>query len=423
MIKPDATYGRIEWRFTWPQMARITLTNITEDSRGGLNAEIVIDVSAPPKPGRVYGPAKLNLLAARTIKSVASDCNDRVPSMDWQAMMLQTVELATRRWREGDPLTPLANINDPGKPRFLLQPFLEHDGTTVVFAPGGTGKSLFGLTIALAVATDIVPETLFDGKATDAGPVAYLDWESDGITQRRRLQRICKGFGHPGNQLPTNLLYRREMAPLRSSSDRLANMFEREGIRLAVIDSIGLARGGAPESAEETIRLFQAIRTLNIPVLAIDHVAKASFKEKSGDRTAFGSVYTTNAARMTWSMTARRDTNSGTLVLTLRCTKVNNGTRPDDRHLHIDFTPNSIDIREWSDRPTRPQTQTDIIREAIEMSDGRQANYTQIAELTGIDRAAIRSVISRNHNVFRKAGGHLWGLAEDALPNPMEQHT
>ena len=63
-----------------------------------------------------------------------------------------------------------------------------------------------------------------------------------------------------------------------------------------------MALTGSPESAEATLELTRAIRTLNVPVLLIDHISKAAIKGE--DDMAFGSVYTEYSSRLAWQLNA-----------------------------------------------------------------------------------------------------------------------
>lgn len=409
---PDIQFGRRTWSFTWDH-AHITLTDVREGRDDTLYAEVTVDVLVPPSPGRIFGPARVNLLAPRSVSGVAKDCSDRDGTFDWGGALLQVVEAATRRWREGDPLVPLADIEDVGRPQFLVPPIVEADGVTVVFAPGGSGKSMLSLVVALTVATG-APQAgaLFDGAATTSGPVAILDWESGPVVQKRRMERLAAGLMLDP---PRNVLYRRETAPLHSTVDRLAERFEEEGVVFAVVDSLGLARGGAPEDAEATIRVFAAMRELGVPVLAIDHLAKAQMDTKPGQRQAIGSVYTTNASRRAWALTGRSDGNA--TVVRVECTKVNDGLRPAPRAWRFIFDPDRtlVTLADPDEEAPAAKSQWEMVADAIAASDGRLLFTKEIAEITGIPDGQVRVILGRRPDVFVSRARGAWGLAADAL--------
>ncbi len=409
---PDIQFGRRRWCFTW-EHAQIVLADVREGRDDGLFCEITVDTLVPPNPGRIHGPARLNILSSRTVKEVANICEGRDGTFDYHGALLQVVEASVRRWREGDPLVVLTDHPDPGRPQFLIPPLVEADGVTVLFAPGGSGKSMLSLLVTLTVASG-APQAgvLFDGGPSVVGPVAILDWEAGAVTQKRRLDRLAQGLAmNP----PRNILYRRETAPLHSTVDRLAEQFEEEGVVFAVVDSLGLARGGAPEDAEATIRTFAAMRELGVPVLAIDHLAKAQMDVKPGQRHAIGSVYTTNASRRAWALTGRSDGTS--MVVRVECTKVNDGLRPEPRAWRFTFDPDGTLVKPWDPEETAPiaKTHWEVVADAIANSPGRALFTQEIAELTGIPVDQVRVIANRKTDVFRRVRNGVWGLASDGI--------
>jgi len=408
---PEAHFGRRRAVFRW-EFAEITVADLRAGRDDALLCELTVDVLVPPNPGRVFGPARTNILSTRTVSEVAKTCESRVGSVDWHGALLQVVEASVRRWREGDPLVVLTDHHDPGRPQFLIPPLVEADGVTVVFAPGGSGKSMLSLLLSLTVASG-APQAgvLFDAGPSVVGPVAILDWEAGAVTQKRRLERLATGMAMP---TPRNILYRRETAPLHSTVDRLAEQFEEEGVVFAVVDSLGLARGGAPEDAEATIRAFDAMRELGVPVLAIDHLAKAQMDVKPGQRHAIGSVYTTNASRRAWALTGRSDGTS--MVVRVECTKVNDGLRPGPRAWRFTFDPDGTLVKPWDPDEAAPiaKTQWELVAEAIADSPGRALFVEEIAEQTGISPNQVRTILSRKTDVFVKRSG-AWGLLTDSL--------
>ena len=90
-------------------------------------------------------------------------------------------------------------------------------------------------------------------------------------------------------------------------------------IGLVIVDSLGFARGGEPESADLTLRTFAAFRSFGVPTLFVDHIAK-----HATDKThSFGSVFTRNSARLMWRMDAEDGTTADSKRLGLINTKWN----------------------------------------------------------------------------------------------------
>jgi len=62
-----------------------------------------------------------------------------------------------------------------------------------------------------------------------------------------------------GFDIPDGLLfYCTEVAPLAEAAPDLRCFIAERDVGLIIVDSVGLARGGAPESSEDTLRFFRA---------------------------------------------------------------------------------------------------------------------------------------------------------------------
>ena len=92
--------------------------------------------------------------------------------------------------------------------------------------------------------------------------------------------------------------------PLADDVERLAEVVAEHAIRLAIVDSVGLALGigrEAGDPADAVLRMHQALRHLGVTSVLVDHVAGADIA--AGTTAAsrpYGSVYKLNAARDVW---------------------------------------------------------------------------------------------------------------------------
>ena len=318
-LPPLARYAPDLYAFWWQASGvQITLDRLHESRDNDLVAQIEVRRGDEHVQNLVH-QAKINLNSTRVRAEVVRALDQRfvADDLDWGAHIEQVAFLALKHWREGDPLIDLAELGPSEKPRFLLSPYVEYGGPTVVFAEGGSGKSLFSLAVAFTVATGVPVLGL---TPTTSCPVLYLDWESDAATHAARLRSLAAGVNKP---VPTGrIFYRQQAASLAESAPHLRRLIAEQQIGFIVVDSLGAARGGEPESADTTLRLFGAARTLGVPWLGVDHVAKALGAKAT---TPFGSVFTVNQARLTWGMekVAQTETGESTLVLTNH--KANNG--------------------------------------------------------------------------------------------------
>lgn len=294
-----------EYRFEWSCGVDAIVEMMAEHSH-----EISAHVTWQTKSGRISA-SRFNLGAARTRTEVANGLARRLPEFDWSGMVEQLCILTTDRWRQGEPSVDMRSFQPSTDGRWLLEPYVERADATVLFARGGSGKSMFALAVAVSIASG---QEIVGRLHGASGPVLYLDWETGSQTFAERIRAICLSSGIP---IPP-IHYQHMVASLPEAASTLAREVRRTKAVFAVVDSLGMARGGEPESADLTLRTFKAGRGLGVPWLAVDHVTKAEGKDA---QEPFGSAYTRNAARLMWSLTRAQST--GDIALRLR--KANNG--------------------------------------------------------------------------------------------------
>lgn len=417
--RPEFVPSDYEYRLYWPDFGVRILLDRFYEAKGELNCEMVIDqvveVGGNGPAARMHGPRKINLISDRTLNILGNQLVKRL-NVDWDAMFGQMVALSIRQYRDGSPLVDLAEVDlSDESPRFLLPPFIDQHGVTVLVADGGTGKSMTALGMAIAVAAG---ERVFGEEPTVQQPVVYLDWEADEATHAERLLAICRGARI---EPPKGAIYYQKMvSSLAEAVPGLRKRLMDIGAALVVVDSIGMARGGAPESAEETIKLFRALRSLDLPVLAIDHISKESKKnDPSSAADPIGSVYTRNSARLVWSMEGRQIEGRDETVIIFRNSKANFGRKerqrayryefkagPGDRLEAVTFTP--VDWRETDEFEERVPVKDRIVKMLGQGALTRQG----IADMCGISPDAARARLSemQRAGIVIKLEDDRWGL-------------
>jgi hypothetical protein len=327
LTKPTATYLGDTYRFQWEQEGiEIVLDRIAEDGKAGPKGELTISLARPGMNGHLHGPTRFNLTAATTRAQLVKTMNERLPDVAWYDIFEQLCHHSLKRWRDGNPILDLTCIAPRERPRFVVEPFIEEGGVSILFADGNTGKSTLALALGASVATG---RSILSVTPNVHCPVLYLDWEADPESHAERLRAIA------GDDIAPDMMhYRREVASLAEGAPTLRRRIGELGIGLVIIDSLGAARGGEPENADTTIRMFNAIRSLEIPALCIDHVAKNAIDKNK----PFGSVYSYNLARLVWRMdkTQQEDDEHSTVALTN--TKNNNGKVHRQRGFKVSFS-------------------------------------------------------------------------------------
>lgn len=299
---PKATFNNTIHRYDFrEEQITITLDRFDQGRDGDIRCELEITyLGKQLKP-----PTRTNLLAERTISSLVKSLAERTKGadIDWDSVLGKVVTNSIARYRQGDPPVDLTKISGwRSRPRFMLFPFLESSGDTILFADGGSGKSTIALLMGVMVATGcpLLPNTVIN----ETGNVLYLDYEADDITHAERLTAVRNAFDPPLEIPEGSMIYKRMYAPLHEAVDDLLRYIGEHEIKLVIVDSLGRARGGAPEGSEETLRVFNALARLQVPRLLIDHLSKDAIFNGNGNSRPIGSIYTHNNARLTWSLTA-----------------------------------------------------------------------------------------------------------------------
>lgn len=406
--QPVFTPGSDRYVFVWEKAStEIALERIRE----GRNDEIRGEITVRHNPQGTIHKAHINLLADRTVKSLADSLAKRVSGNDWYSMLLQVVEASIQHFRSGSPLIDLSELDNPsddGQPDWLLKPYLV-DGPNVFFALGGAGKGYLACAFCATLTTGI---PILGHKPERTGPVAYIDFEATQNTTHKRLARVVRSLGGDFGQV----FYKRPRSSLIQIADDLANDFADRGIICAILDSLGMARGGAPESAEDTIHLFAAIAKLGVPTVCIDHVSKSA-SNGDGPDMPIGSVYTQNSARNVWSI--RSDSRPAEIHMFLRNTKINDGPRTKDQRLRIAFENDRVDFLLSSAPPPRQGTLWEQMVEYL--TERGSATVIELARYTEKSDGHIRKELHRHRDRGECAqigDFDLWQLTE-LLPDPL----
>lgn len=229
----------------------------------------------------------------------------------------------------------LSTLQEPAPAPMLLGNRIAVGYPNTLYAEGGKGKSLWALAIAFCIALG----RRFCGLDLPAGPVLYLDWELSQDGQLRRAYQIARGLGQ--EKPPKGLYYLAPTDSLPELIDRAAETIQKVKPVLIIVDSMGPASGGKPEDAEDAIGLFNAIRTMGVTSLILDHQSKMQQGQDSRKKTIFGSAYKFNLSRSVLHLEQVSSLN-GEIRLILRHTKSNFGPYADDLALVARFTADSV---------------------------------------------------------------------------------
>lgn len=307
-----------EFTFVWPsENIGINVAHLRENRERDLVCELspyelVGDETLP-----LMAPSKANINSPRGKSEIIGTLNRRRTFPDDAAFTwgdaIESVALVTlREYRRGQPVIDLSSIDVPDDLPYLLFPFLPENETTIVYGDRSSGKSMFSMGLSISVRTgSALP---WSRKPTKTGNVLYLDYETNEVSQARRLGRVSRGMGF--EQTPSGIYYRRCWRPITEEATRLATEAARFQAKLIVIDSIAYALGDDPNAPGAAIAAMNAIRSIGLTALVIAHVNKS---ERQNGRTAsvFGSVFFEASMRMAWEVRGAPGPNRDTRKMAL----------------------------------------------------------------------------------------------------------
>lgn len=173
--------------------------------------------------------------------------------------------------------------NDLTEAQWLAEPVLAEGRAHAIFAPGGTGKSLFSLWMAAALACG---KQGLDGEPLQRRRVLYLDYEMTADDLRERLSSM--GYDHTDDlsHLHYALLPSLPPADAPEGGKAIARMAQLVDAELVILDTFSRAVSG-DENEADTVRAFYRWTGLHLKAegrafVRIDHAGKDVEKGQRG---------------------------------------------------------------------------------------------------------------------------------------------
>lgn len=385
----SATHGAYLTAWPDPTNLAVEFTLLRSDKRAGdVTGEVrVFDTHAPE---RLLHHARLNLTSTRSRAELARHLTARTNGQapDWTGMLETACVAAIEAYRAGEPAILLRDAVEPEDAGWLLPPLVLGRHPTIIFGDGGTGKSYLALAAALSVHADRAD--LLGIQPTTTRRVAFLDYEFDAWEHRERMRRLV------GESMP-DIVYPCA-APLRDQVDRLRTVIRSTGINFLVVDSVGAACGGEPESAEVALGFFTGLRQLGLGALCIAHTTKNGSEDRP-----FGSAFWHNMARSTWLAKRQQELGAASFTVGLFHKKSNSGPLARPLGYELSFEAERTVIRP-TDVHDVPELASGLglaerIAHAVRVEP---LTYAELAEELDRDAEVIRKTVARNGRRFTR---------------------
>lgn len=358
----------------------------------------------------------INILGPTTRKAWVTELKARTKAfdIDWGFLLAYFAERVTASEMGGPAIERTGTQKLSDNPEsYAIDVLAPKNVATILFAPGGSGKSQTALALALSVqmGRQILPPFAPMMRA----PVLYLDWETDSKVIANRIQRICRGLNIP----PVDIAYRHCVRPLADDVETLTLFVEREGIEFIVVDSAGPAMGEGSiggDSSETAMRLFDALRVLGGTALVVDHVAKQDMRGgKDARALPYGSIFKINRARSAWNLKPVQTLPDESLVVAFHHVKSNDSRLAESIGMRIGFansSPTSTTFHEWSgdidaeeQEPRTSPVNWGTKEKILDAQDpGTWVTPAAMASMIGVDRGTVHQTYKRGV----KAG---WAIA------------
>lgn len=287
----------------WPSAhVGMRFSGFHDSMREGPYAELAIhnldtDLNGVPCLDGLLKRARLALLGARSQDPIVKALLLTDHQIDWAHLIESSCNRAVDAFRTVTPGIDLADVAATAERPWLIQRLLPAGESTMIYADGESGKSLIALAVSLSVVTG---RAVLPGFApVGTGSVVYLDWETNRVTHRRRLDTLCRGLEIA---VPRGIFYQPMHAPLSRVGPEVRALLRRRQATLAVVDSMGFAAEGDVMGPDGALGVFRALRGWGGTVLALHHMSKEEANKEYGAAESYGSIYFRNSVRMSWEL-------------------------------------------------------------------------------------------------------------------------
>ena len=304
MSLPQVNQTITGYVFVWQEeKIEISVSNLSYKSNN-LKGEIKVKTFLPDYYEHLH-QANFNFSSTRSkdelVRTLAKMCD----KIDWKILVEQLRVKTLEYYRQGEPLEIISSEDEIKDIHYIIEPLLPEGLMTIIYGKGGAGKSYLALFLSLLVDTHTNGYFQLDDQKHN---ILYLDWETDTKIITYQYKKLCRGLGKK-----SYLFYKRCSLPLCQDADSIKEKIVDINADIVIIDSLGVACGADPNEAQTANQLALILRGFKTTNFLIHHTSK----ERTNNKTPFGSVYFTNNARNLWEIkkVQGQDTNEVNLGL------------------------------------------------------------------------------------------------------------
>jgi hypothetical protein len=335
------------YTLTWPDLQIGAMVSEFDSRHGDLTAIVEFTSQRPSAPDDghvVRRRVNLDNPSSQYIKLLES----QDASINWFRIIEQLTASVVREHKRGVPEVEIAGqFTAEPEGRWLVKPLIQIGHPTLMYGAGSSGKSWLAQWIGVLVHEGIsVPGIEVESR----GNVLYLDWETDVFEIGSRFAMVRRGMGLPDNP-SSGIWYKYMTQGLAADISAVRAVVQERNINFIILDSLGAACMGEPESADVVLKLFGALRSLGVTSLCIDHTNKKS----TGTDALFGSVYKYNNSRQVFLVDKSQREGDTSLHLAMSHQKANNTRiiRPMGWEMSFDNVEASMTLRSREVKDTR----------------------------------------------------------------------
>lgn len=401
--RPVVTKTPTSYGFAWPNGVTATVTRIREH-HDMVTGELEIKRNSQRyNDPLVFGT--LNLSSMQTKQRLIGDLDKQCPDTSWHDVISTIAGHILMGIREGEPVMaagcePIearakAAIRDVWQDGSLLVA----DNANLLYGEGGAGKTTLACCLGLLAQQGGIGGTL-GLEAVEQYNTLICDYEQTFQDINEMLQEVATGLIIKKEELSPEITvqYRRMYQAFPYEIDRIQRVVQELDIRLLIIDSLGSACGGEPENAGLILDYFNALRSLGITTLTIDHTNREGL--------LFGSIYKFHQARSVWEIKKTQRPGENTLNVGLFHRKINRGKILKPIALKYTYDMDSVLIErlvpETVEGLMGAATTADLIAEVL--TEQGPMTCRDIAAATGEAYPNITKTVNRHSLRFERMG-------------------